>query len=116
MNAHALFDETSGQYSNSPPLPPTPPGEVALEVFYGSKTTRVTNVPLNQPGSPQDFMPMLPPRPMSSIHPSSRGIPTSPIRPGAEIPTSPHASTSAPSPPSSPSTVGETDDSLSYHI
>lgn len=119
MNAHALFDESSGQYPNSPPLPPTPSGEVALEVFYGSKTTRVASVPPNQWGSPQDFTPMLPPRPNSSIHPSSRGIPTSPIRPGAEIPSprssSPHASASAPSLPSSPSTISETDDSLSYH-
>ncbi|KAF5356100.1 hypothetical protein D9756_004035 [Leucocoprinus leucothites] len=122
MNAQALFDETSGQYSNSPPLPPTPAGEVALEVSYGSKTTKVASVPPkphSQPSSPQDFTPMLPPRPNTSIHPSSRAMPTSPTRPRPEIPSptpiSTRTSTSAHSPPSSPSTICETDDSLSYH-
>jgi hypothetical protein len=123
LNAHILFDEHPSQYPNSPPLPPTPAGEVALEISYGSKTTKVASVPAKPqsplPGSSQDFSPKLPPRPVQSIHPSSRGTPMSSTRPQAEIPSQTmivtQSSVSAPSSPSPVSTASETDDSLSYH-
>lgn len=140
MNARALFDEHAtqqpqspsaqhphpppAQYHHSPPLPPTPAGEVALEISYGSKSTKVASVPAKlqtppPPGSPQDFTPRLPPRPATSIHPSSRGLPTSPPRRRAELPPpttiTTQSSLSAPSSPSPASTTFDTDDWLSYH-
>ncbi|KXN81114.1 Rho GTPase-activating protein 27 [Leucoagaricus sp. SymC.cos] len=124
INAHVLFDEHQTQYPPlSPPLPPTPAGEAALDISYGSKSTKVASVPPKSlspppPCSPQDFTPALPPRPNTSIHPSSRIMPTSPTRPRADIPSpttiSSQRSVSAPSSPST-STECETDDSLSYH-
>jgi len=123
MNAHVLFDEHTAQQPYSPPLPPTPAGEVALEVSYGSKTTKIASMPAKSlsppPASPpQDFTPKLPPRPATSIHPSSRGLPTSPVRLRSEL-SSPtlvtQSSTSNPPSPSHASTISDTDDSLSYH-
>lgn len=85
-NAHTIFDDHPTQYS--PPLPPTPAGELAASYSYGSKTTKVTTVlsPIvPSTSSPdadispsqltQDFTPQLPRRPTSSIHPSSRIYP-----------------------------------------
>ncbi|KAF5336909.1 hypothetical protein D9611_003445 [Ephemerocybe angulata] len=75
VNASRIFDEPTVHHS--PPLPPTPATD-PVPLYYGSKNTMVANMPpnpVNQPdaaGSPQDFTPRLPPRPTSSIHPSSR--------------------------------------------
>jgi hypothetical protein len=82
LHVHILYDYDGGPHF--PPLPPTPTSE-PFQVTYGSKTTKVANVP--PPASfdnttappPEDFTPRLPPRPNSSIHPSSRvnaGSPT----------------------------------------
>lgn len=79
--------------ASSPPLPPTPATEPVPQ-YYGSKNTKVGTVPpmpeVNDQGSPQDFTPRLPPRPVSSIHPSSRthGNNTSPQkpRPNSQLP------------------------------
>lgn len=81
LHAHILYDDGG---PHSPPLPPTPTSE-PIQVTYGSRTTRVANVP--PPTSfdgtiaspPEDFTPPLPRRPNSSLHPSSRinaGSPT----------------------------------------
>lgn len=122
MNASILFDDNAAVYPQSPPLPPTPAGEVALEVSYGSRSTKVATVPPKAqspppPGSPQDFTPKLPPRPATSIHPSSRNVPTSPTRMRAESPSpstiATQASVSAPPSPSHTSIVSE--DSVLYH-
>lgn len=83
LHVHILYDYDGGPHS--PPLPPTPAGE-PFHVTYGSKTTKVTNVP--PPSSfdgtssppPEDFTPRLPPRPDSSIHPSSRVNASSPSK------------------------------------
>ncbi|KAF8634447.1 hypothetical protein AX15_000895 [Amanita polypyramis BW_CC] len=85
-NAHIIFDDRPAQYS--PPLPPTPAGELAANYSYGSKTTKVTTVlssavpntsspdaDIPPPQLTQDFTPRLPPRPTNSIHPSSRIYP-----------------------------------------
>lgn len=70
-----IFDEPAAH--SSPPLPPTPATDPVPQ-YYGSKNTKVGTMPPNNPvsaeaqGSPQDFTPRLPPRPASSIHPSSR--------------------------------------------
>ncbi|PFH54752.1 hypothetical protein AMATHDRAFT_44554 [Amanita thiersii Skay4041] len=90
-NAQVLFDDNGGHHS--PPLPPTPAGELAAQYSYGSKTTKIATVPASLSSltarpiatnatnatslpSTQDFMPRLPPRPSNSIHPSSRANPT----------------------------------------
>lgn len=78
INARKIFEDPAAAPS-SPPLPPTPATE-PVPVYYGSKSTKVASVPPSphlpdaQPtlASPQDFTPRLPPRPASSIHPSSR--------------------------------------------
>jgi len=83
LQAHILYDHDGGPHS--PPLPPTPTGE-PIQVTYGSKTTKVANVP--PPASfdstttplPEDFTPQLPPRPNSSLHPSSRANAGSPTK------------------------------------
>ena len=83
LHVHILYDYDGGPHS--PPLPPTPTGE-PFQVTYGSKTTKVANVP--PPASfegttsppPEDFTPRLPPRPNSSIHPSSRLNANSPTK------------------------------------
>ena len=83
LHVHVLYDYDGGPHS--PPLPPTPSGE-PFQVTYGSKTTKVANVP--PPASfdsttsspPEDFTPRLPPRPNSSIHPSSRANAGSPTK------------------------------------
>ncbi|KAF8640997.1 hypothetical protein AX17_000642 [Amanita inopinata Kibby_2008] len=89
-HAHILFDDDAGHHS--PPLPPTPAGEAAAQYSYGSKMTKIATVlpaglpssasslSMNVPplSSAQDFLPRLPPRPNSSIHPSSRTNPISP--------------------------------------
>lgn len=99
MNAHVLFDDrydgSPGQHS--PPLPPTPYGEPVTLYPYGSRTTKVTNVPpplspmphLSSMPLPQDFTPRMPPRPPASIHVGSRTAPapermetSATIRPG----------------------------------
>ncbi|KAK2461694.1 hypothetical protein APHAL10511_006157 [Amanita phalloides] len=77
-NAHIIFDERPPHHS--PPLPPTPAGELAAKYSYGSKTTKVATMPQPSsssgdtasysPRSSQDFTPRLPPRPTNSIHPS----------------------------------------------
>ena len=83
LHAHILYDYDGGPHS--PPLPPTPTGE-PIQVTYGSKTTKVANVPppvLSDSTTtplPEDFTPRLPPRPNSSIHPSSRANAGSPTR------------------------------------
>ncbi|XP_006454596.1 hypothetical protein AGABI2DRAFT_182564 [Agaricus bisporus var. bisporus H97] len=127
MNAHALFEEQGYQLPHSPPhsppLPPTPAGEVALEVSYGSKTTKIGSVPVKSlnrstPGSPQDFTPRLPSRPATSIHPSARALPTSPVRVRAEMSTNStvtQASLSTASPPSPASEVSSTDIAFGFH-
>jgi hypothetical protein len=71
-NAHVLFDEPLPP--SSPPLPPAPDGEPIPDICYGSSHTKVT---LSQSRQAQvaDFAPQLPPRPMSSIHPSARSNP-----------------------------------------
>jgi hypothetical protein len=104
INAHTLFDEqhnTHLQSPQSPPLPPTPAGEPAAPYSYGSKNTKVSTVlPPATPdhtarisgpikASPQDFTPILPPRPANSIHPSLRSGPTSPGRGQSETPPPP---------------------------
>ncbi|KAI0757346.1 RhoGAP-domain-containing protein [Daedaleopsis nitida] len=100
-NAHILFQQGG---NGSPPLPSAPLNEPAAPVTYGSNHTKVTNMPpppvptsprkhghqksssISTPRSsvdaprpiiqaPQDFTPQLPPRPMSSIHPSLRAGP-----------------------------------------
>jgi len=79
LYAHVLYEQDVGQ--NSPPLPPTPAGEKVPKFSYGSKTTKVANVPpadILPSSSSQDFTPRLPPRPNNSIHPSSRIYPSSP--------------------------------------
>lgn len=87
MHAHILYDEQPSQ--SSPPLPPTPAGEPVPHYPYGSKSTRVANVPgtpthtsagSHVSSSPQDFTPRLPPRPTNSIHPSLRAHPQTPTR------------------------------------
>ncbi|KAG6885717.1 hypothetical protein C0993_010890 [Termitomyces sp. T159_Od127] len=85
VHAHILYSEHSSHYS--PPLPPTPTGEPVPVVTYGSKSTKVANVPISTSNdsaleamSPQDFTPRLPARPTSSIHPSLRANLQSPIR------------------------------------
>ncbi|KAF8225789.1 RhoGAP-domain-containing protein [Tricholoma matsutake] len=127
MNAHTLYDE---QHANhSPPLPPTPAGEPVPHFAYGSKRTKVATVPATPttsgtylPSSPQDFMPRLPPRPTSSIHPSLRAGAASPTRGRADVRQPPpqlrrHEKSpldeSPPPSPSAASTVYETDDSSS---
>jgi hypothetical protein len=83
LHVRILYDYDGGPHS--PPLPPTPTGE-PIQVTYGSKTTKVANVP--PPASfdstttlpPEDFTPRLPPRPNSSIHPSSRANAGSPTK------------------------------------
>jgi len=127
MNAHILYDEQHISHS-SPPLPPTPAGEPVPHYAYGSKTTKVANMPatpvtvagLHPPPSPQDFTPKLPPRPTNSIHPSLRAGPVSPTRGRAEAPP---LSTlrqdqlsfeeTPPPSPSATSTVFGTDDAMS---
>jgi hypothetical protein len=83
LHVHILYDYDGGPHSS--PLPPTPTGE-PFQVTYGSKTTKVASVP--PPASfdgttsppPEDFTPRLPPRPNSSIHPSSRVNASSPTK------------------------------------
>jgi len=82
VHAHILYDYDGGPHS--PPLPPTPTGE-PIQITYGSKTTKVANVPPPSFDSttaplPEDFTPRLPPRPNSSIHPSSRANAGSPTK------------------------------------
>lgn len=77
-NAHIIFDERPVHHS--PPLPPTPAGEIAADYSYGSKTTKVTTMFPNSTSSSrtdlpphptqEDFTPRLPAHPPSSIHPS----------------------------------------------
>ncbi|KAF5377182.1 hypothetical protein D9615_006332 [Tricholomella constricta] len=128
IHAHVLYDEHTNN-PHSPPLPPTPAGEPVPVYAYGSKSTKVTNVPptptdnVTAPqvsSSPQDFTPRLPPRPTSSIHPSLRANPQTPTRGRADVPPSlplrPGNRTPDESPPPSPSissTIYETDDSTS---
>lgn len=82
LHAHILYDYDGGPHS--PPLPPTPTVE-PIQVTYGSKTTKVANVPSALSDSrsappPEDFTPRLPSRPNSSIHPSSRANAGSPTK------------------------------------
>lgn len=85
LHVHILYDYEVGPHS--PPLPPTPTGE-PFQVTYGSKTTKVANVPppasfdgtTSPQAPPEDFTPRLPPRPNSSIHPSSRVNASSPTK------------------------------------
>jgi len=119
LNAHILFSDDQ----NSHPLPPPPPGEPTPHYPYGSRTTKVANIPspinvANSPSHSEDFTPRLPPRPHTSLHPSARG-PSSPTKERMELPPPlpqrPGRSEN-PTPPS-PSIVSsalETDDSLSY--
>ncbi|KAJ7596701.1 hypothetical protein C8J56DRAFT_918113 [Mycena floridula] len=71
IHAGILFDDQP--HHNSPPLPPTPMGEIPSAVTYGSKSTKVAT-------GIDDFTPRLPARPTSSIHPSARGNPSSPTK------------------------------------
>jgi hypothetical protein len=104
INARKIFEDPAAP--NSPPLPPTPAIE-PVPVYYGSRSTKVANVPPNPPtaertgpGSPQDFTPRLPPRPAGSIHPSSRITHTN---------SSPHKQRPDASYPLSPDTTQEVD-------
>ncbi|KAG6827483.1 hypothetical protein H0H92_011586 [Tricholoma furcatifolium] len=113
--AHVLYEEHPSHHS--PPLPPTPAGEPVPAFTYGSKNTKVASVPPSTPSnnsstmptsSPQDFMPRLPARPASSIHPSSRTNPQTPTRGRLELPLPPLSSRHSHqspnnSPPHSPS-------------
>ncbi|KIO02466.1 hypothetical protein M404DRAFT_16145 [Pisolithus tinctorius Marx 270] len=93
LNAPQLFEEHP--LSSSPPLPAAPAGEVPPVYQYGSSHTRIASVPptLQSPRREEDFTPVLPPRPTSSIHPSLRANPVSPIRATAEIPPLPRPHT-----------------------
>jgi hypothetical protein len=134
MNAHILYDEQHSGHPSppfpSPPLPPTPADERAPHFAYGSKNTKVVAMPptpfagagsgLFVPSPPQDFAPKLPPRPVTSIHPSLRAGPASPTRVHLEVPPGlplrHDKQISEPTPPSSPSatsTVDEIDDAPS---
>ncbi|THV06112.1 RhoGAP-domain-containing protein [Dendrothele bispora CBS 962.96] len=120
IHAHVLFSDDQ----NLHPLPPPPPGESAPHYPYGSRTTKVANIPSpinvsNSPSHSEDFTPRLPPRPANSIHPSARG-PSSPTKERIELPPplpqrprGRQGNTTPPS-PSVVSSVLETDDSLSY--
>ncbi|KAJ8081909.1 hypothetical protein PM082_007755 [Marasmius tenuissimus] len=110
------------QSSNSPPLPPMPTEEPAPQ-YYGSKTTKIANVPpspiLISPISltSDDFSPALPARPANSIHPSAR----SPTKERTDLspPSLPPRPRQQQLPPPSPSltvnsSVLETDESVSH--
>ncbi|KAI6032059.1 hypothetical protein PISMIDRAFT_28412 [Pisolithus microcarpus 441] len=86
LNAPQLFEEHLS--SSSPPLPAAPAGEVPPVYQYGSSHTKIASVPPPLPPAKreEDFSPVLPPRPTSSIHPSLRANPISPIRATTEIP------------------------------
>ncbi|KAH7883937.1 hypothetical protein F5I97DRAFT_1930151 [Phlebopus sp. FC_14] len=89
QNALQLFEDPVP--SASPPLPEAPTGEPAPVYNYGSSHTRVGTVPprSESPRHPEDFTPRLPVRPTSSIHPSLRANPVSPIRTTTDIPALP---------------------------
>jgi len=87
QNASQLFEDPLP--STSPPLPEAPAGEPIPVYNYGSSHTKIGNVPIIRPQPPQhpeDFTPRLPARPTSSIHPSLRANPASPIRGTMDIP------------------------------
>jgi len=85
IHSSILFDDQAGP--RSPPLPPTPAGEPVPRFAYGSKTTKVMSptqsITSTVQSSPQDFTPRLPPRPVSSIHPSLRANPATPTAKGS---------------------------------
>jgi len=83
-----LFDDQSNltSYASSPPLPPAPLGETSPPFPYGSAHTKVSEfgpqqqintllsqTPIPQSSTSDDFTPQFTPRPPASIHPSSRG-------------------------------------------
>ncbi|KAL1740873.1 Rho GTPase activation protein, partial [Schizophyllum fasciatum] len=72
--SNSIAGSNAGSQPHSPQLPPTPATDPA-PVYYGSRSTKVANVP---PGHAHevDFTPKLPARPANSIHPSSRGQPS----------------------------------------
>jgi hypothetical protein len=78
-NASTLFDDRSVNNSSpeaeSPPLPPTPPGEPVPSLAYGSSHTRFASIPPASSTQQSDFGPPLPPRPPNSIHSSRRPVP-----------------------------------------
>lgn len=91
LNASQLFEDPPS--SSSPPLPAVPVGEMASTYQYGSSHTKVASVP-PRPQSlkrEEDFHPLLPPRPTSSIHPSLRANPISPIGATMDIPPLPRS-------------------------
>lgn len=102
-HASILFDDRSIGVTSpvgSTPLPPAPAGQSAPNYAYGSSHTKVASVPApiqtptrqqvqQQPQSPEDFTPRLPPRPANSIHPSSRANPTSPTKSNMDPPPPP---------------------------
>ncbi|KAF5375014.1 hypothetical protein D9758_000090 [Tetrapyrgos nigripes] len=122
-HAHTLFSDDQSAH----PLPPPPLGEPTPHYPYGSKTTKVANIPspinvANSPSSPSlpdDFTPRLPARPANSIHPSARG-PSSPTKERTDVPPPlpqrpGQRATPTPPSPSVISSVLETDDDdLSY--
>lgn len=93
LHAPQLFEEHPP--SSSPPLPAAPAGEVPPVYQYGSSHTKIARVPplLPSPKREEDFSPVLPPRPTSSIHPSLRANPVSPIRTTTEVPPLPRPKT-----------------------
>lgn len=118
IHAATLFDgdEQAIPIHSSPPLPPTPLGEVPTHYPYGSKTTKVANISI--PPS-EDFTPRLPPRPGNSIHPSARAPnQSSPTKDRTDIPPIPQRPTrtsedTVPPSPSAASTTFETDTAAS---
>ncbi|KIJ21430.1 hypothetical protein PAXINDRAFT_164934 [Paxillus involutus ATCC 200175] len=86
QNASQLFEDPIP--SISPPLPEAPTGEPTPVYNYGSSHTRIGSVPARSqsPRYPEDFTPRLPARPTSSIHPSLRANPVSPVRDTMDIP------------------------------
>lgn len=97
LNVQQLFEDLPP--SNSPPLPPAPPGETAPVYNYGSSHTKVASLP-----PPEiDFTPHHSSQPIPSIHPSARK-PVTPIRAFTNDPSSP--SQDSERPPSSGSGTG----------
>ncbi|KAF9229718.1 RhoGAP-domain-containing protein [Gyrodon lividus] len=86
QNASQLFEDPVP--SSSPPLPEAPTGEPTPVYNYGSSHTKIGSVPprSQSPRHPEDFTPRLPARPTSSIHPSLRANPVSPVRATMDIP------------------------------
>lgn len=108
-NAQILFDERV-----EAPLPPYPAGESPMKAAYGSSHTKVSTMPPPQLTprrempppifpTPDDFSPILPSHPQTSIHPSARsGQSASPVRSTIGLPPSPSEQTRQPPPPPAP--------------